>query len=463
MCLYTDSMFCESGLQEPSPPSPQDDGILPADLKTNQDADLQSPDSESPVSSPCSGINLQHIRDMRVTNERFEELTFGFADTQRESLTTRARLANPRNPFGFWDFNAPIIGAIVSGSDQYRVVWTCTEVKEGNTPHYLGGNGDMDFGRYSFFHVDCNGSAKTNGLCSACLQAKPLLLRRFDSNLKLHSEEFKPSRKANLDRTPSLMQQRTIHYRNKLKNVSRRLSYKSRALEKLTEETGVDCPINDESEKIFDITMEQNVKRFLSSDPNDRLASIAEYVFAEACQKHKQAKLHGMRSIRHSPLVIRLAAAVYASMGNAGGGYDLLARCFGFPTARHLRNYTERTASEADGILHRNLRAAQVCFEERNSECHAEDGKRAVVLKLDEMHIRGRFEVDFTTNKVVGISEDALDKSVLEREFTELLSLQRDEDVVEEVKVPEPNKKFLVFVATVIDKEQPKQQVVVAR
>jgi hypothetical protein len=86
------------------------------------------------------------------------------------------------------------------------------------------------------------------------------------------------------------------------------------------------------------------------------------------------------------------------------------------------------------------------------------------VLKLDEMHVRGRFEVDFTTNKVVGISEDALDKNVLEREFTELLSLQRDEEeVVEEVKVPEPNKKFLVFVATVIDKDQPKQQVIVAR
>jgi hypothetical protein len=121
------------------------------------------------------------------------------------------------------------------------------------------------------------------------------------------------------------MHERTMYYSTELNNVSRRLSYKARALAKLTEDTGVDCLVNEDSDKLFDMSMEENVKAFLTRDPNDRLAVIAEYVFAEACSKHKQARLHGRRSIRHSPLIIRLAAAVYASMGNAGGVYDLLA------------------------------------------------------------------------------------------------------------------------------------------
>ena len=67
--------------------------------------------------------------------------------------------------------------------------------------------------------------------------------------------------------------------------------------------------------------------------------------------------------------------------------------------------------------MHRNLRSAQVCFDDRNSKCPVDDDKRAVILKLDEIHVRGRFGVDFHTNNVVGITEDALDKSVIEREF----------------------------------------------
>jgi hypothetical protein len=345
-----------------------------------------------------------------------------------------------------------VVGVLTDTLIRQRVVWTCTEIvddsKDGDgeeDSEFKLGN-DIDFGRYNYHHIDCNptDTHPNNGLCTACAKARPLLLSRFNSNLKLHTSKFN--------------RKRTEFYRNRLKQVSRRQSYKAKALAKLTEETGVDCPINEDSDKISDITMEENVRRFISSDPNDRLAAIAEYVFAEACQKHKLAKEHG------TPLVIRLAAAVYDKMGNAGGRYDILARCFCFPTSLHLRNYTENTASEPDGILYRNLRAAEVCFDERNPNCPANDEKRSVILKLDEMHIRGRFGVDFHTNRVVGMTEDALDKSILEREFNELISLQKEDgEDVEEVSVPEPNKKFLVFVATIADKNQTKQQVVVAR
>jgi hypothetical protein len=142
-----------------------------------------------------------------------------------------------------------------------------------------------------------------------------------------------------------------VWYAQKLKQVTRRLSYKTRALEKLIEDTSVDCPINEDGDRIFDMTMEENVKRFLSSDPNDRTAAIAQYVFTEACMKHEQAKQHGRKSIRHSPLVIRLAAAVYSKMGDASGGCDLLARCFNLPTGRAIRNYTDNTTSERQMVF----------------------------------------------------------------------------------------------------------------
>jgi hypothetical protein len=77
------------------------------------------------------------------------------------------------------------------------------------------------------------------------------------------------------------------------------------------------------------------------------------------------------------------------------------------------------------------------------------------------MHVRGQFGVDFHTNKVIGIAEDALDKTVIEREFKELLSLEKDGYDEQEVAVSEPNKKLLVFVATIADKTQVKQQIVV--
>jgi hypothetical protein len=118
---------------------------------------------------------------------------------------------------------------------------------------------------------------------------------------------------------------------------------------------------------------------------------------------------------------------------------------------------------EPDGILFHNLLAAQSCFDERNPGCPSGDHRRTVALKLDEMHIRGRFGVDIKTNQVVGILADALEKSVIERELNELIRLEKEGEDNMEVSVPEPNKKYLVFVATLLDKNQPKQQLIVAR
>ena len=198
------------------------------------------------IPSTCGGINIQYLKDMRYTSERFEEMALGFADTQREALMTRVNLESPRNIFGGWNYDTHVVGALVSGSDKNRVEWTCIDVGDGNAdPFQLGA--DINFGRYTFRHVDCNDSdgKVSNGLCTACLKAKPLLLNRIDSNPRLHINEFHPKRKVEFDRTPSLMQKRTLYYSQRVKQISRRLSYKAKALEKLMEDTGVECPINE--------------------------------------------------------------------------------------------------------------------------------------------------------------------------------------------------------------------------
>jgi hypothetical protein len=91
-----------------------------------------------------------------------------------------------------------------------------------------------------------------------------------------------------------------------MNNLSKKLSYRQRALDKLTEDTGVEIEVNEYSDQIFDNKdMDARVATFLSSEPNDRTNAIAEYIFQESASKYRQAKLHGSRSIRHSPLVLR--------------------------------------------------------------------------------------------------------------------------------------------------------------
>jgi hypothetical protein len=62
-----------------------------------------------------------------------------------------------------------------------------------------------------------------------------------------------------------------------MSNLSKKLSYRQRALDKLTEDTGVEIEVNEYSDQIFDNKdMDARVATFLSSDPNDRTNAIAD-------------------------------------------------------------------------------------------------------------------------------------------------------------------------------------------
>ena len=127
---------------------------------------------------------------MQFAKERSEEMMLGFADTHREALVTRGRLEKPRNPYLRWYFEPPVIGAaLVSGNDKHKVVWVCTEItnKDGGNK-YLLGDTNLDFGRFTFRHVDCDNAedVRIHQLCTACRRTKQQLFSRFDSNLQLH-------------------------------------------------------------------------------------------------------------------------------------------------------------------------------------------------------------------------------------------------------------------------------------
>lgn len=96
---------------------------------------------------------------------------------------------------------------------------------------------------------------------------------RFDSNVRVRSEDLNIKTRSSLARTGSIQRQRTEFYQRKAKNLSRRLSYKQRALDKLTEEQGMDIQVNETSDAIFNDNVANNVSQFLASDPNDRLYS----------------------------------------------------------------------------------------------------------------------------------------------------------------------------------------------
>ena len=90
---------------------------------------------------------------MEIFRGSFEEKTLGFADTYRESLMTRVHFQNPRNPFGAWNYESHVVGTLSSGRDKHRMVRTCQEITDGTNEPFLMGN-QIDFGRYTFKHVD---------------------------------------------------------------------------------------------------------------------------------------------------------------------------------------------------------------------------------------------------------------------------------------------------------------------
>jgi hypothetical protein len=68
------------------------------------------------------------------------------------------------------------------------------------------------------------------------------------------------------------------------------------------------------------------------------------------------------------------------------------------------------------------------------------------------MHTKGGLSVNYHTGELAGISKNAFEVRETEREFHELNSMieQAKASDTLEVSLPQPTKKFLVFIATAI-------------
>ena len=194
-------------------------------------------------------------------------------------------------------------------------------------------------------------------------------------------------------------------------------------------------------------TTSNDVSRFLASDPNDRTNAIVEFVFRDSVKKYQDAKRRHASGVRHSPLVIRLRALIYQKMCNGGDLYNLVAKIMGLPTYRTIRRYKSSSVNAPDGVLLSNIDAARLKFDLDHPDCPKDDFKHHVTLAYDEMLVEGQFSVNYHTNTLIGIADNAFERSVIEREFEALAANWKD-DVEEdecEITVPEPTKYFFGF------------------
>jgi hypothetical protein len=284
---YIDSEFACDGHSATNDSESIGEESIKSDAAVDHPMDQDESSTEENVEQEmCVGVDLEYITNMKLDKESRDARMLGFKHTVREGYTTRTRLEHPNN-IGFqWPFCLPVVGVLVNGNKPNEIVWTIREKECYN--NICTEDDGPDFGRYSIHHVDCVGGAIVKqGLCSSCLAKKKLLTARFHSNFVARNQGVDINSRSTIGaRTYSLQQGVTDHYKKRAKNLSKRLSYKQRALDKLTEEQGMTVEINETSDSIFNYDVAQNVKRFLAADPNDRTNAIADFVFRESVKKY---------------------------------------------------------------------------------------------------------------------------------------------------------------------------------
>ena len=170
-------------------------------------------------------------------------------------------------------------------------------------------------------------------------------------------------------------------------------------------------PVDVSTSFVFNDEHKANVEAFLEKELGRD--SLAAYVFSESVRKHKIASEIGESQVRHCPLSIRLGIIVHAKMGYAGGVYDLLAKIMGLPSKRRLHEYTIPTTNDTDGILIANVLKAMQDFDAKNLNAPHFAWMRHATMVFGSMTCKGRLDVNFHTNKIVGMTEDALKTDVI--------------------------------------------------
>lgn len=162
--------------------------------------------------------------------------------------------------------------------------------------------------------------------------------------------------------------------------------------------------------------MAEHVADFLAKGKCDH-DDIAKFVFRESVRNQKAAEKSGRTSVRHSPLMIRLALQVRRKLGHVGGMYAFLARCFGLPSEATLYKYSSPGANSPDGVQW------EQCRQHREAYRRKDKGRRGALsqyawqchgsLAFDSMIIKEGLCFNHHTLTLVGYAKDAFQDNVI--------------------------------------------------
>ena len=377
---------------------------------------------------------------MRIPFDRFNELVLGFNHVVREGFVLRSILSRPSD--NKWVYQQPIVGVITSGNDRDKVLWTVKEHQH-NTSH-------DQFECFSIHDAACTEiEALMLGLCKECHVSRKSLLRRFTNAVEIRKKEYDPNtRDIILERSISLYQQKVESFQRESRIKLKRIVYRDKVIAKLTKGTGLDIPLNEESDSIFSNDELQSAVDSFLAEKEITQDGIVAYAFKESVRKHRMAREKGHRSVRHCPLMIRLGCVVHRKMGYAGGLYDFVAKIAGLPSDRSIRRYKVPNSNDPNGFMHGNGRMARDQFKHKHPNADMFAFERHVTVAMDAMHSKGRFGVNHHTNELMSIANNAFDEDVIEQEMKQLQRNDINEGEMSEMVLPEMAKHFLVFSAT---------------
>lgn len=395
----------------------------------------------------CHGITMIHIKTSTITDERREQIENGYVLLLRESLQIKYEMLHPDNHTWPPEYTFPIAGALLlrdKHGPKEHIEWVVEEI-----PNYP--IDEKELRHITVRHVGCSRvSDDPNRVCSQCYNSRKSLFRKcVDKYNLLSSSVSKNTTHATLRRNPSLTQERMQMYAAQVHSLQQK--YYEKVTKKLMDSTGIEMPINEQTNELFHQKNMDHYIKFIRADTVTN-STLAEYIVGESFRKHNQARERGSTSVRHCPLTIRLGMMLKKNLGFKGGLYNLVAKCLGLPHSSSLRNYQIPTSNEPDGILIPNLRKEKTSFDTRNPNADKLSWRRCVSVKFDTMHCKSGL-IDNGNGEVVGWAHDAFEESAIKMELAEVKACDRTEQQLaeegeEDVKTPKLTKQFQVFMAT---------------
>ncbi|KAL7455841.1 hypothetical protein ACHAWC_008195 [Mediolabrus comicus] len=437
---------------------------LPTTTTTDTSTATTNNEADQSSSKLCCGFTLQHIRDMRVDDERKTKLCTGFTHVVRNGFRVRADMskkssdaANADGSVDAWSkrFTLPVVGVITNGNDTSDIRWHIEEQEREA--------GVDQFEHHNIHAIECTkGTIEKQGLCAKCVANKQRLLEQLTSAVEIRENPVSSSAtNLSLSRHHSTKDQKMERLTRQTDKLQRKVKAQKRVIDTLMEKTGVGFPMTKECNEIFSEDNKANVEQFLDEKEISE-DSVVRYAFNESVRKQKLSRDGKKNGVRHCPLMVRLGTLVRKKMGYAGGAYDLLAKLAGLPSDRTIRRYKTPNSNEPDGFMHPNLKRARDEFNINYPAADKFDFRRHGSTAFDSMVTKGRFAANYHTNHLVGAADDAFDEDIILKELKQLEESVLNDGGSNPPALPELARNFLVFIFTTWAPEN-KQQILVAR